>query len=101
MQLKCGTNHGGFMKFIHNGVLVELILNFDENLVLAFCSKIVNPESRLMNYSDLNSQQFSLTEYILGNGEKYSSYEIIREFSINDVILKVCEKIDQQTNEQS
>lgn len=88
------------MKFIHNKYLVDIILVFEANQVYAHCSHANTapkevPGSRLVNYADLGHETFTVSDLIVSNGEKYSEDEIIKSFSLNDVVQKVCVKIDE------
>lgn len=88
------------MKFIHNKYLVDLILVFEANQVLARCShanaapKEV-PEGRIVDYADLRNETITVSDFIIGNGEKYSEDEVIKSFSLNSAIQKICVKIDE------
>ena len=88
------------MKFIHNKYLVDIILVFEANQVYAHCSHAnVTPKevpgSRFVNYADLGNETFTVSDLIVSNGEKYSEDEVIKSFSLNDVVRKVCVKIDE------
>lgn len=88
------------MKFIHNKYLVDLILVFEANQVLAHCSHAnTTPKdvsgSRFVNYADLHNETFTVSDFIVGNGEKYSEDEIIKSFSMNAIVRKVSTKIDE------
>jgi len=93
------------MKFIHNKHLVDLLLVFEANQVIANCSQ-AKPEtndvrgSRFVNYGSLVNSSFQVSDYIVGNGEKYSKEEIINSFSINEVIQRICIKVDEYLSNQ-
>lgn len=93
------------MKFIHNKYLVDLLLVFEANQIIANCSQ-AKPESndvrgsRFVNYGDLAISSFQLSDYIIGNGEKYSEEEIVNSFSLNEIVSKICKKIDVYLSNQ-
>ena len=91
------------MKFIHNKYLVDLILVFEANRVIAHCShanaapkEVVS--GRIVNYAD--NETFTVSDFIIGNGEKYSEDEVIKSFSLNSAVQKVCVKIDEYIDSQ-
>ena len=82
------------MKFIHNKYLVDLILVFEANQVLARCSHAnAAPKEvvggRIVNYADLHNEAFTFSCFIVGNGEKYSEDEVIKSFSLNSAVQKI------------
>lgn len=93
------------MKFIHNKYLVDLILAFEANQVLAHCShanatpKEV-PGGKIVNYANLRNEAFTVSDLLVGNGEKYSEDEVIKSFSLNTVVQKICVKIDEYIDSQ-
>lgn len=93
------------MKFIYKKQLVELILVFESNQVTAHCSSSnAAPKEvsggKLVNYADLKSEHFMVSDLILGNGESFSFEEIIKNFSINEIIQRICRKIDEYAQNQ-
>ncbi len=93
------------MKFIHNKHLVDMLLVFEANQVIANCSQ-TNTKSndvrggKFVNYGDLVNSSFQVSDYIAGNGEKYSEEEIINSFSMNVVVRRICVKIDKYLSNQ-
>ncbi len=93
------------MKFVHNKYLVDLILVFEANQVLANCSHASSTPKevsggKFVNYADLSNEIFTVSDFIVGNGEKYSEDEVIKSFSLDAVVRKVCIKIDEYLADQ-
>lgn len=84
------------MKFIIKGVVVELIMNFDSNVALVICTKTEKPKNKIVNYAELNKEQFSLSESIICDVNNYSVKSIIENFSLNDLLLRISRKIEKE-----
>lgn len=89
------------MKFIFSGVLVELILNFDLNIAMAVCKININPESRFVNYASINPEQFSFSESIIKDLSTDKADYLINNFSLNDVLFRVGQKINNYLDNKS
>jgi len=83
------------MKIIIHDVLTEIILNFDANTAFVFCSKTIQPKSRIVNYADLTPEQFSISESIISDFRGESVENLIQNFSLNDLLSRISRKIKE------
>lgn len=94
------------MQFIYKNLTVQIIINLDANLIMAFCkgngpskfkTGIKNgKKTKIVDYKDLGSINFTINIPINSNEKVFSFIGSEDNLSLGSIMKKVCLEIDKQ-----